>query len=92
MTAKRALSEDLRLKKARQVRPNVRVLLTGILDPNEVVHFEFLLEGQTYFPDFFVFPKLKRYKKEQRYATIKEVKISSIKNSKLYQKAYSNIV
>ena len=39
--------EEPRPKKARQVRPNVKVLLTIFFDCNGVVHYEFLPQGRT---------------------------------------------
>ena len=39
--------EEPKLIKGRQVRSNVKVLLTGFFDSNDVVHYEFLPQGFT---------------------------------------------
>ncbi|UYV62166.1 hypothetical protein LAZ67_1008078 [Cordylochernes scorpioides] len=78
------LPHEPRPKKARQVRSNVKVLLTVFFDCRGVVHHEFLPQGRTppYSPDlapcdFLLFPKLKRPMKGRRYATLDEIKTAS---------------
>ncbi|UYV61159.1 K02A2.6-like [Cordylochernes scorpioides] len=78
------LPHEPRPKKARQVRSNVKVLLTVFFDCRGVVHHEFLPQGRTspYSPDlapcdFFLFLKLKRPMKGRRYATLDEIKTAS---------------
>ena len=46
--------EKLRLKKARQVRSNVMILLTVFLGCNGVMHHEFLPQGRTVSKEYYV--------------------------------------
>ena len=46
--------EEPRPKKARQVRSNVRVLLTVFFDCNGVVHHEFLPKGRTVSEEYYL--------------------------------------
>ena len=47
-------TESPRLKKARQVRSNVKVLLTVYFDYHDVVHQEFLLHGRTVNKEYYL--------------------------------------
>ena len=46
--------EEPRKKKARQIRSNVKVLLTVFFDCNGVVHHEFLLQGHTVNKEYYL--------------------------------------
>ena len=46
--------EEPRPKKARQVRLNVKVLLTVFFDCNGVVHYEFLPQGRTASKEYYL--------------------------------------
>ncbi|XP_014480045.1 PREDICTED: uncharacterized protein LOC106747216 [Dinoponera quadriceps] len=79
-----------RPKKARQVRSNVKVLLTVFFDYHGIVHREFLPQDRTppYSPDlaacdFFLFSKLKMPMKGRRFVTIEKIKAASLEELKV---------
>ena len=77
-------TESPRPKKARQVRSNVKVLLTVLFDSPDFAPY-----------DFFLFPRLKRPMKGRRSVTIEEIKTEWLRELKdipksAYQKCFED--